>query len=94
MHRPSHFDFLVFLASPVVGKPTNIPQPHPRMDKMEGSAELFPLQLQILDPRGILLREIQVQQETWINVSQLSPGLYYLRLSAGHRQKVEKLIKQ
>jgi hypothetical protein len=65
-----------------------------KMVPIEGSEELFPLQLQILDPRGILLREIQVQQEAWMNVSELSPGLYYLKLSTGQRQKVEKPIKQ
>lgn len=49
--------------------------------------------LQIYNSTGILVKEIEISQETEIDISDLSDGLYFISLE-NHTAPVQKLIKQ
>ena len=50
-------------------------------------------QIQIFNPLGVLIKTIDVSESTKINISDLTNGLYFIRLK-NNQQQTLKFIKQ
>jgi hypothetical protein len=55
------------------------------------------LKIQLISPIGQILQQVQLngvqQADVSIKMAQLPPGMYFVRLEAGGRQRVERVVK-
>jgi hypothetical protein len=73
------------------------PNPNSGLFNVEVSTfDIADITIDVMDPTGNTLSKMAVRSDSFkqqLNIDELSPGLYFLRVQAGNEQRIVKLVK-